>query len=291
MLVTDFLTLLRQQAKIGSSDLTDAELLSTANAEVTSSLVPLIRKVRTEYFVAETQVASYMGRAALPRRSVAGSVRHVQLVNGGGAVPLPMAQLEEDFLAGGSGIPSRWYFDGGSVVLLPRGTDGTVRFRYFLRPSKMAVATVVTVIAATQSAGGYTLTLSGAIVGPATLDVISDGGAHNACAIDVTNSGTTSLTVPASLLLAPIAIGDQVSSAGTTQLVPLPEELANALMHQTAAVLLRGMGYDSEAAAQLGFAETAIASCELLLAPRSEGNTMRRVGGIRGAIAQGGRFR
>jgi hypothetical protein len=150
----------------------------------------------------------------------------------------------------------------------------------------MAVATVVTVSVVTPSAGGYNLTLSGAIVGPATLDVVSDGGAHNACAIDVTNSGTTSLTIASTSLLAPIAVGDQVSAASLTQLVPLPEELATALIHQTAAVLLRGMGYDSEAAAQFGVAEKAMASSELLLAPRSEGNTMRRVGGIRAAIGQ-----
>lgn len=290
MLASQFLTAVRRQGQF-PADLADASILAAGDMEIQGRLVPLIRQVHAEYFVAEAQLASQNGRVALPERSVAGSVRHVQLISGGQAVNLPQMQLEADTLTGGSGIPFGWYFDGGQVVLLPRGTEGTIRFRYYVRPSAMTSAAdeFVRVGDVAVSASGSVLTLDSAAPEPtpfAPLDVISNRGSHNLLALDQPSTASLSMTVPNASLLGPISPGDYVALAGFTPVVPLPEELFAALVHQTAATLLRALGYESEAKAQSVFAETALGQAQTLLAPRSEGNTLRRVGGIRSAIGQ-----
>lgn len=293
MLATQFVTAVRRQGQF-PADLTDASILAAGDMEIQGALVPLIRQVHAEYFVAEAQIASHLGRVPLPARSIVGSVRHVQLVSGSGSVPLPQVQLEEDFLAGGAGVPYGWYFDGGNVVLLPRGTDGTVRFRYYVRPSAMTVAAddYVRVNSTVINAASIDLNLSGSAPEPTPdtlLDVVSNRGSHNVCVIDQPTSADLFIVIPNSALLGPVSAGDYLVLAGFTPVVPLPEELFAALVHQTTAALLRALGYDSESGAQTAFAEKALAGAQTLLAPRSEGNVLRRVGGIRAAIGQGWR--
>lgn len=292
MLVSAFITAVRRQGKI-TDDTTAAEILATGDLEIQGRLIPLLRLTHQEYFVQETQVASYNGRVQLPTRSILGAVRHVQLMNGGRALPLPQAALEDDTLGPASGLPESWYFDGGSVVLLPRGTDATVRLRYYLRPSAMVVetdtASVAAITVATESAGGYALTLANAA--PAGLiDVVSNASSHELDAIDVTSAASTSQTITATQLLSPIQVGGYVVKAGFSPVVPVPEEMSAALVHQTAYVVLRSLGYDTEAASQKALAEEALGNARTILAPRSEGNPKRMRGGIRRALGAWGRW-
>lgn len=294
MLASEFVAAVRRQGQI-TADITDAAILAAGDMEIQGRLVPLIRQVHAEYFVTETTAQSFQGRVALPRRSIAGTVRHVQLLYGGQTLSLPQAQLEEDYLASGNGTPSRWYFDGGNIVLLPRGTDGAVRFRYFLRPSKMVLETdtanVQRISFVSDAGTQFQLLLSGASA-PGLIDIVSDGSSHAPIALDVTSDEDSSQFVNKSEMLGPVQLNDWVVKAGFTPVVPLPEELFSALVHQTAAVFLRALGYDSEASSQVEWAEKALAQGQTLLAPRSEGNTLRRVGGIRAAIRAGwGRFK
>ena len=292
MLTTAFVAAVRRQGQF-TADLTDADILAAADIEVQGRLIPLVRLVRQEYLVAEAVVTSYGGRLALPSRSVAGTVRQVQLLSGNAALTLPLMPLESDSGAPSSGQPFGWYFDGASVVLLPRGTEGTCRVRYYLRPSAMVLDTTVASTArlsvvAQDGSGGYTATAASATPAPSTLiDVVSAGPAHAVCAIDRPGTGTTSLTLPASSVLSPVAVGDYWAVAGQTPFVPVPEELTAALIHQTAGTLLRALAFDAEASQQLLLAEKALDEGRKLLAPRSEGNPRRLVGGIRWSLGQG----
>lgn len=289
MLVSQYLTAVRRQGKV-SPEITDADLLGLGDIEIASSLLPLVRSVRQEYFVREATVASVGGRCALPNRAIDGTVRHVQLLLNGAALPLAHVDVEDDRQGINSGVPVAWYFDGGSVVLLPRGSSGTVRFRYFARPGKLVsesdttnVRTVVSGGTTLNSDGSATLGLSGTI--PAgNVDVISSGPAHEHLVIDLAGAGGSSLTVPVASALGPFRIGDYVVTADMSPVVPLPEEMSSILVHQVAAVYLRSQGYDSEAGSQAAIAQAAKGAAEALLKPRSEGNPRRLRGGIRGQL-------
>lgn len=289
MLASEFVAAVRRQAAL-PADILDADVLAAGDIEVQARLVPLIRAAHNEYFVSELQVTSYNGRVALPPRSIAGAVRHVQQVVGGITQRLPMVALEDDAMGVSGGLPTSWYFDGGGIVLLPRGTDGTVRLRYYLRPSKMVLETdaakVWLITVATQSSGGYALAVSGTLPSSGLVDVVSVAASHELDAVDVTPAGGSSLTITQAALLNAIRVGSYVAVAGYSPFVPLPEELAAALVHQVACALLRGLGYDSEAGAQQRFADAAMGAATTLLAPRSEGNPKKRRGGMRKALRQ-----
>lgn len=290
MLTSEFITAVRRQGKI-TSDTTDAEILATGDMEIQGSLVPLLRLSHQEYFVAETQVASVNGRVRLPTRSIMGAVRHVQLISGSIAQRLPQVTLESDYLGSGSSTPDSWYFDGGSIVLLPRGTDATVRLRYFVRPSKMIAETTtakVTTITALATSGANTvLTLAGASTNDVNFDVVGSNGSHAVLVADYRSTNGTPEPVLTSSILSPIAVGDYVVSAGYSPVVPLPEELFAALVHQVAYVILRSLGYDNEAQAQQSLAQASLQQAQAILAPRSEGNPRKMRGGINKAL---GRF-
>jgi len=270
-----------------TADYADADILAAGDMEIQGRLVPLIRQVHSEYFVTEQNADAYNGRVALPPRSIAGTVRHVQLIVGGVTRTLPMVALEDDYLGVGGSLPMGWYFDGGGIVLLPRGASGTVRIRFYMRPSKMVLESdtskVWPITVATQSGGGYALTVTGTLPS-AKVDIINPGASHELDAFDVLAAGTSNLTVTQAAMLNQVAVGGYVVAAGYSPFVPLPEELSAALVHQTAHVLLRALGYDSEAGAQARLADAALTEGKGLLVPRSEGNPKRMRGGIRRSL-------
>jgi hypothetical protein len=289
MLASEFLSAVRAQGKV-PADISDASILAFGDREVAGRMVPLLRGVRQEYLVAEASGASYNGRVALPHRSVVGGVRHVQLMVGDQAAHLPRVEPEDDVAVGGAN-PSGWYVDGGSIVLVPRGSSGTLRMRYFLRPSKLVLESDATYVrsitSAAQASGGWTLTLSGAAPsGSTTFDVVSSGPAHELVAIDLASS--TSIPQASCLsVFSRTASPGYVTAPGFTPYVPLPEELAAPCVHFVAGVILRSLGYDQEAQAQLALAEGELELAKTLLAPRSEGNVKRMRGGVLQALSWG----
>jgi hypothetical protein len=288
MLVSEFVAAVRRQGQI-PADFTDAMILAAGDMEIQGRLVPLIRQSHNEYFVSEVQATSYNGRVALPPRSIAGTVRHVQLMTGGVTQRLPMVALEDDKLGQSGSLPTGWYFDGGAIILLPRGCDATVRLRYYLRPSKMAVETDATkflvISTATQSSGGYNVvTVSNSSTLGALVDVVNIGAAHEFDAIDVASVAATTTPISSTLTLNQIIAGSYLCKAGYTPFVPLPEELFAALVHQVSMALLRALGYDAEASAQSQLAEKSLEEGRTLLAPRSEGNPKRIRGGTRRSL-------
>jgi len=290
MLASEFVAAVRAQGKI-PADVTDASILLFGDREVAGRLVPLLRSTRQEYLVAEATAASYGGRVAVPHRAVVGGVRHVQLVDGSQFRHLPRMEPEDDALTGAAGsYATGWYFDGGSIILIPRGASGTCRVRYFMRPSRLVLETdtssVRSITSAVQASGGWTLTLSGAAPSGSTFDVVSAGPSHELVGIDLASS--TSIPEASCLsVFATTALPGYVTKPGFTPYVPLPEELASAAVHFVAGVILRSLGYDAEAGAQLSLGEAALELAKTMLSPRAEGNVKRLRGGVLQALSWG----
>jgi hypothetical protein len=121
-----------------------------------------------------------------------------------------------------------------------------------------------------------TVTLSGA------LDIVSSGPAHEPVGLDLTaaNLTSTGCDVSSSALLGAVQVGDYICTRDTAPFVPLPEELAPALVSLVVARMLRQGGYQSESAQHLEAGQEALGRLMDLLRPRSDGNPVRLRGGI-----------
>lgn len=291
MLTTEFVAEVRRQGSIQPTYL-DTDILLDGDKEIRAMFIPLLEGLRQNFFV-RTLTASpdSRGRVALPDRAIAAATRSVQLAIDQGWVSLPQRDMADaDFAYGG--IPSAYFIDGGSIQLLPTGSSGSLRIRYACRPGKMVLDTdaskVARIDSVVTSASTYTVTTSGVFTGSNTVDVVAAGPAHQAKAISTVRSGLV-LTL-SDFQEAPV-VGDWLCVADVTPFVPLPEELSSALVHRVAAVILRALAYEGEAAQQEQLAEQVIKQCIPMLTPRNEGNPLPIRGGMRRALGLGGMWR
>ena len=306
MLTDAFVSAVRRQGVIPST-YSDADVLGVGDGEVLGTFVPLLEFIRQDHLVRTVTInADALGRYPLPKRAVAGGLRSVQLQVSNSWVSLPQRQMEEaDFRT--TGLPSAYFLDAGSIVLLPTGTAGPQRVRYSARPSSMVAlpggGTASAAAISTVTAGATTTSIScatNAIVGT-VVDIVGNGPTHPLKAIEATiQSGTITTGGPVTLLNAELAEApvtspvtyvqgnppDFICQAGVTPFVPIPEELSAALVHRTAGVILRSLGYQEEAAQQLTLAGEVIASATPMLSPRNEGNPQVVRGGVRRALNQ-----
>lgn len=287
MLSTDLLTKVRNLGAVPSS-VTDDELLSDADSEIRLVLVPMLRTVNEEYLVRSIDVTTTNGIAPLPSRAAGAGVRLVQLLLGQVLSVLPRMDPAQDYGTLISGYPRGFYFDGGNVVCLPSGTNGTLRIRYYARPGRLVVPTGNAYRITVVTPGSTTTTIQTDNPAPSgTYDCISGGPAHQQVAIDAvwTNTGGVTMTVPTASLMGTPQVGDYISAPDTTPLVALPEELADVVVLRTAARYLRSRGYLEEAGTAEQQAQAMLTPAIDMMRPRSDGNLKKLTGGV---IAQQG---
>lgn len=293
-LTTDFVAAVRRQGSIPSS-FTSADILALGDEEIQATFVPLLESLRQNFFVrTATGTPDARGRVAIPARAVGAALRSVELYMGNGWVPLPQRDLgDPDYVSSGA-LPDAYALDGGSILLLPNGTTGTLRLRYSARPGKMCLdtdASLSKALTAVAAPGATTTALTAGFTGAlSSCDIVSSGPAHQQKAIGVTLGGAQpNLTVTNSDLTEQPIVGDYVAIADRTPFVPLPEELYSALVHQVASNILLGYGYLEEAGAQAERAEKATERGRLFLMPRNVGNPQTVKGGLRRALSLGSR--
>lgn len=294
MLTSAFVAAVRRQGSIPST-YAATDILLTGDSEIQGVFIPLLEQFRQNFFVRElTATPDARGRVPLPPRAIGAALRNVQLAINNTWRSLPQRALEDpDSLYSGQAFG--YYLDAGSVVLLPTGASGTLRIRYTCRPGRMvddATAGLAKVITVVGTPGATTTALTCAFSGAlTTCDILSSGPAHQAKVIGAALSGTQpNLTVlNADCIEQPVA-GDYIAIGDTSPFVPLPEELASALIHMTASTILRDLGYLEEAEAQEQKAEKVVKNATPMLVPRNEGNPQRIKGGLRRALGARGRW-
>lgn len=287
MLTSDFCAEVRRQGSIPDTYV-DADILADGDREVRARFIPLLEELRQNYLV-RTILAQPdgRGRVPLPDRAVSAALRSVQIATGDGWVSLPQRDLAEaDFAYGGS--PVAYFIDGGSIGLLPSGSSGQLRIRYAARPGAMVLDTdgsnAGRIDSLVTGASTYTVTTSPVFSGGNLVDVVSYGPAHQQKAISATRAGF--VLQQSAFEEAPV-VGDWLCTFDTSPFVPLPEELSAALVHRTAAVILRALAYSEEASQQAALAEEVIQASKPMLIPRNEGNPQPIRGGLRRALGLG----
>lgn len=301
-LTATFVSAVRRQGSI-TAQYSDADILATGDMEVQTRLLPLLRRMRSEYGVRRILLPIANGRVVMPDRSQVAGVRLVQLVVGSGYVTLPQVQPEDDYGSSVGGAPFGWYFDAAGINIVPSNASGQVLVRYYCAAPLMTLSsnTALTseILTYTETPSLCTVTFNGSTT-LADGDIVSARPSHHVV-VGGLLSGTGSANflptwytatdsdrpVPVSDFYT-LAIGDWVAPNGQTPFVPVPEELFGVLVHRTAGVMLRASGYLEESSAQLELADEAEALARDLLAPRSEGTPRALLGGLSAASGRRG---
>lgn len=304
MLASELLTAVRLRAMLPSTvtapGTTDADLLSYANQEVSSSLVGLAMSVTEEFFSATTDVTLTAGQAVyrIPSRAIGGKLREVWMLYGNSLLHLPRIEPEQltKFVTNSSGIPAGFVMEAGGIRLVPTpsNTGMVVRMRYFVAPGALTVDVSLYggIVSATPVSGTnmqFTLGAGGSLASFTSgvrYDVIAGRTPYECIAPDASYVGANELTSPGGF---PNVQGrtstsgdpgcDYVAVRGYSPIVQLPAELIPLLIARTAHRIHMALGQFEKA----DRAEREIAKMEAralqLLTPRVDGSP-RKVFGL-----------
>lgn len=148
---TELLEAIREDGRIpdDTPDATSAKLLRVANRVLAERFVPLIRRVRAEYYIHTRELALVADKAAydLPAHAATNSVRLVFLQDSSGnRIELTPLTLSDRLGYTHSGTPSKYTIEDDQIVLLPPPNAGAVgRYtnvfvKYEVRPNTLVEA-------------------------------------------------------------------------------------------------------------------------------------------------------
>ena len=278
-------------------DGTDAELIAVMNRVMARRFVPLVRKVRSDYYVtwADQTLVADQQDYRIPVRATTNSVRNVVWVDTTGhETPMdPVALTDRHAYATARGYPTAYTIQDDYLIVLPtpNSNAGTLRVYFERRPSTLVLA---------ASALAVTAVASGQLTFGSDPDAFASGlsdvaryqppfslAVRDAQFVPTTGSALT--YTAASHDRTPV-VGDYICHAGETPFPQLPPEMHPLLALATAAEVIRPI---DPAAAGLLMADYQDGMNEAvkLLQPRQQGrqvkvrnssSMLRRGGALRG---------
>lgn len=225
-----------------SGSLSPAVLLQYATDELLITIVPMLMKLREKYY--ETYIdfdySEYTPTVDIPHRSIGTTLSAVQFISGDVIRPINPIDPSNISTMTTSTIPSNFYFQNNSVVFYPApaGAYGTVRLRYFQRPSSLALTTDCAQITAFDPLTGVATCVppSQWITGDLFDFVPRNASQATPYNIDsvITAISTSSMTFTLTEAQAALVrVGDWIALAGYTPVPEVPFELQAVLTQAT----------------------------------------------------------
>lgn len=278
------LTSVRRRAFRPATDasLTDTDLLSIADEEIASYMVPLTMSSQNEYMVASQDfvVTTGLTNYRIPYRAIDGKLRDVIFVDINGnvwSVPeLDPARL--DRYNRGNGVQG-FYIKNNDLVLVPAPVTvgASLRLSFYLRPNTLVTNT-------TGSSGNYAVisAISGNTITTAAtvpsgwstatkFDALKATPGFETRGFDLAASVVSGTTI--TFTAAPdqyLAVGDYICAAGTTPVPQLPAEFHPVLYQRVAVRMLEYLG-DSRMGSATQELERLTASLIQSISPRVDG--------------------
>lgn len=224
--------------------ITDEAILRWANDELAQFIVPMIKERHEEYFVVEETQTVVPGQDSyrIPQRALGGSFRNISLTNASGRTFHLNRIAREDRERFKNSSEPMYYLQGNSIRLVPEPTaEMTLTFGYLRRPSKMVFADGAKMI--TQVIGNLVSVTSIPLwmTINTRFDIVdalypAEINQANAQPISIGGNRVTLASAEGA------KVGDFLTEAGTTHLVPIQEELVPLLEERTALRVFTALG-------------------------------------------------
>lgn len=274
----------------------DSDILLQADKEMETRMVPLVLKVRQEYYVRYVDVSTVSGQASyrIPKRAAAQRVREVAMYRLNQFYNLARMEPEQVIRnqpVNQLGVPYGFKMQSNSVVLVPTpgSGSGTLRIFYYLRPGRLVLEsaaqqiTAVEVDAPVAGQTRFTMTsTTGLTTGP--LDFITNASGAECVAIDVpvvSSTGTKIVVASSYFDPAPSSsmVGDWITVADTSPLMQLPAELQGVFAQRVLCRMLQSGGDLQGLRAAEDNAKKMEDEALTLIQTRTDGNPSKMIGG------------
>lgn len=264
---TSLLADIKRKSFVPISQITfdDPALLSMADEEIQTGIVPFIMEAREEYLVdyLDYEIDGTTRAFEVPTRAIGAKLRDITVLinpnnnNQPNERSLPQINAEDavfnntynNFIALAS-----FFLRDNNVILSPSADSfagQTLRMYYFKRPSKLILTsqcsqitavvdnTAIVNLVPTNFGSGGTLTV--------TVDVVKSSPPFKILTMDLSitvDTATNVATFPADLSTYNISIGDYICLAGESPIPTLPVEIHSLLAQRVAVKLLASLGDD-----------------------------------------------
>lgn len=278
---TDLITSIRNRGNIPytSNDNnvnSDTNLLITATEQLLIKLYPLLQSTREEFYVARKNftITADQSEYVIPSRASGLVVRDIQLIDGSNITSLPIIDSER-ISTTTSGTVEGYYLEHNKIILYPTPatTSGTLRVRYFLRPSRLAATSNCAQIASIDTNNNqFTVTsIPTSWATGSVIDIIQQSAPYANLAIDQTTTNISSTTITLASLPSTLAVGDWVALAEYTPIPQIPMEFQAILAQLTVVKTLEAMGDREAAAYAFKDLQTDLTNMMTLVTPRNQG--------------------
>lgn len=241
---------LRAFAPVDATTFSNADILSLADEEISTLLVPHLMSMREEYFVTYKDIPIISGTTAydIPIRAIGLGVRSVALLTSSGSIrPLPLINITEIGSNIQTGVQG-FYLMGNSIILYPtpNNSTDTIRVHYQRAPSKLIEASAAFLISGisapltqvTSAANAPTAFLSGLYY-----DVIRQDGGQETIQQDFLANSVSTNTIAFTLgaVTSATRVGDYVALANQSPLIQFPAEYRGVLAQAVTCRILQSM--------------------------------------------------
>lgn len=240
---------LRTFAPVDATTFTNTDILSLADEEIQTLLVPHLMSMREEYFVTYKDIPIVSGTNSydIPVRAIGLGVRSVAILNtSGGLRPLPLINITDVGTTNNNGVQG-FYIMGNSIILYPTPNNSLdiIRVHYQRAPSKLVEGSAAFLISSTTAttlvaAANAPITF---ISGTSLFDVVRQDGGQDTIGMDLLNTSvaTTTITFAAGLIPSATRVGDYVALANESPLVQFPKEYRSVLSQAVCVRILQSM--------------------------------------------------
>ena len=257
----NLLTSVKRKAMIPSSQgtFTDVDILEIATEEIQVGMVPMLLKVREEYYVTfeDQSIVQDQDAYPIPKRAIAGALRDIlyspadPVGTRSEIVSVPRVEPDEiPWRQNTSAAFSDYYFAlrDNNILLVPtpRSSRGTLRLLYHRRPSNLIETSAAAQVTALTSSDTVTVNaVPDTISATTTVDLIKGEPGFDFHQVDRAIAAVDNVanTIQfSSDYDTDLAVGDWIAISGDSPIPQVPLELQSVLAQRVVVQILESLG-------------------------------------------------
>ena len=237
----------------------DEDILRFANEEMDHVLLPLIIRVKEEFYVKTDTITLATGqtRVKIPYRAIGSKIRNLWIESASGGTRRAMTRIQPEDLTEfdmgvSNGSKAVFYLEGDNIVLISAtgiSTGDSLKVSYYLRPNDIVVENrvpqITRIVQNISTADIYLTSLPTHFEIGMEIDFIENVGncqtiAYDIPVLDVNDnvSGEVRLTINLSDLPSGLIANDHVALSGETKVPQIPSDLHAVLAQAVACRIL-----------------------------------------------------